>query len=167
LLSEIKQGSDQPDDILWIKKFRDYLHTMGQEKTIALLDFAITCQLLRVHEQEIKGLNHNWKRYHELHGERKQLLAHIYNNYFSEDCPTPIPLTNQVMREELCRCLAQSQTSGGQYDMNNDAYASIVNLIWQARTDYRVWKGGLETAYKQFIVYRPSANLTAVLLSII
>ena len=85
----------------------------------------------------------------------------IGDSFFSENSVTPIPLTNQVLRDDLCVALSKIDDESDEKMLSH-----AFDLAWQARCDYKVWKGGLDAAYNKFISLNPAAPLTAVLLSI-
>lgn len=154
-----------PEDIEsspWAKQFREHLTHLNQPEKEAMFDFVIVCNVLRNKESDVKQISRGMKwRLIELNKERRDLLSLIGQSFFSEGCETPIPLSNSVLREELCRKLHQVDAISDE-DLS-DAY----ELVWQARCDHRVWKGGLNEAYLNFIATKPIAPLSAVLLSII
>jgi hypothetical protein len=153
-----------PDDIdrcPWAKLFRDYLVSLKQPEKEAMLDFVIVCNVLRTKESEVKQISRGMKwRLTELNKERRDLLIMVGASFFCEHSDTPIALTNQVLREDLSKKL--DKVSG----VSDDDLTEVFDLVWQARCDHRVWKGGLDTSYNQFIATKPAPSLTAVLLSI-
>ena len=153
-----------PDDIekcFWAKKFREHLGSLGRSDLEAMLDFVIVCNVLRNKESEVKQCRSMKWRIAELNKERRDLLKLIGDSFFSEQSVTPIPLTNQVLREELCDALAKIDD-----DCDEKMLTHAFDLAWQARCDYKVWKGGLDSSYNRFIALNPSPPLTAVLLTI-
>ena len=154
-----------PDDIekcFWAKKFREHLSSIGRADLEAMLDFVIVCNVLRNKESELKQVRNMKWRTSELNKERRELLKMIGDSFFAENSVTPIPLTNLVLREELCVALSKVD------DESDDASLSAAfELAWQARCDYKVWKGGLDSSYNKFVSLKPSPPLTAVLLSIL
>ena len=78
--------------------------------------------------------------------------------------PTPstsISCRSQILREELSIKLSQIDS------ISDDDLSDVYELVWQARCDHRVWKGGVNEAYLNFIATKPAPSITAVLLSII
>ena len=131
-------------------------------KNEAMFDFVLVCNVLRVKESEVKQVARSMKwRLTELNKDRRELLNMIGQSFFSEGCDTPIPLTNQILREELSIKLSQIESIG------DDDLSDVYELVWQARCDHRVWKGGVNEAYLNFIATKPAPSITAVLLSII
>ena len=127
-----------------------------------MFDFVLVCNVLRVKESEVKQVSKSMKwRLTELNKDRRELLNMIGQSFFSEGCDTPIPLTNQILREELSIKLSQIESIG------DDDLSDVYELVWQARCDHRVWKGGVNEAYLNFIATKPAPSITAVLLSII
>ena len=51
--------------------------------------------------------------------------------------------------------------------ISDDELSDVYELVWQARCDHRVWKGGVNEAYLNFIATKPAPSISAVLLSII
>ncbi len=162
LLVEIRVPEDT-EKSPWAKMFREYLTNLGQAEKEAMLDFVIVCHVLRTKETEVKQVSQSrgmkW-RLTDLNKERRDLLAMVGDSFFSENSPTPIPLTNQVLRDDLTVRLNTVQ------DANDEDLSEIFDLVWQARCDFSVWKGGLDAAYNRFLATKPSPPLTAVLLSI-
>ena len=153
-----------PEDIEtspWAKSFREYLSSLNQPEKEAMFDFVLVCNVLRVKESEVKQLSRGMKwRLTELNKDRRDLLNMVGVSFFSENCDTPIPLTNQNLHAELCQKLAKIDA------MSDDDLSDTYELVWQARCDYKVWKGGLNAAYLNFVSGKPAPPLTAVLLSI-
>ena len=155
-----------PEDIErspWAKVFREHL-TAHQPEKEAMLDFVIVCNVLRNKESEVKQIlttkGMKW-RLTDLNKDRREMLQMIGSSFFTEQCDTPIPLANQVLRDSLSRKLSQIDS------VNDEDLSDVFDLVWQARCDYKVWKGGLEAAYQQFLAMKPAPPLTAVILSIL
>ena len=123
-----------PEDIEkspWAKVFRDHLATHQPDKE-AMFDFVIVCNVLRNKETEVKQVPRGMKwRLTDLNKDRREMLQMIGSSFFSEHCDTPIPLTNQILRENLCQKLAQIDA------VNDEDLSEIFDLVWQARCDYR------------------------------
>ena len=153
-----------PEDIEtspWAKQFREYLSTLNQPEKEAMFDFVLVCNVLRIKESEVKQLSRGMKwRLTELNKDRRELLQMVGVSFFGQNCDTPIPLSNQVLHNELCSKLSQIDA------MSDDDLSDTYELVWQARCDYRVWKGGLNAAYINFVSGKPGPPLTAVLMSI-
>jgi len=127
-----------------------------------MFDFVLVCNVLRVKESEVKQVTRSMKwRLTELNKDRRDLLCMIGQSFFSEGCDTPIPLTNKILREELCKNLSEIDS------ISDDDLSDLYDLVWQARCDHRVWKGGVNEAYLNFIASKPAPSISAVLLSII
>ena len=155
-----------PEDIErspWAKVFREHL-TAHQPEKEAMLDFVIVCNVLRNKESEVKQIlttkGMKW-RLTDLNKDRREMLQMIGSSFFTEQCDTPIPLANQVLRDSLSRKLSQVDS------VNDEDLSEVFDLVWQARCDYKVWKGGLEAAYQQFLAMKPTPPLTAVIMSIL
>ena len=145
----------------WAKSFREYLVSLNQPETEAMLDFVMVCNVLRNKESEVKQVPRGMKwRMTDLNRERRELLDMIGQTFFCENCDSPIPLSNQILREELSQKLTKIDSFG------DDDLSALYEMVWQARCDNRVWKGGLNKAYLDFIATKPSPSITAVLLSI-
>ena len=157
LLSDIRVPSDI-DRCHWTKAFREHLRSLHQPDNEALLDFCITANVLRLKGEEMK--REKW-RSKELTGERIELLKQVGDSFFSENSRHQVALSNAMLREELVEALGGICEQSGEKEVE-EAYA----LVWQARCDYKVWKGGLDRAYNAFLATKPSPGLTAVLLSI-
>ena len=158
LLTDIRVPSDI-DRHPWAKSFREHLRKLQQPEVEALLDFAIVANVLRVKGEEIRVSK--W-RTDDINRERVELLQMVGNSFFSENSETPIALSNQVLREELKEALDNVKKESDNKDIEE-----AFDLVWQARCDYKVWKGGLDKAYNAYLATRPSQPLTAVLLSLL
>ena len=97
----------------------------------------------------------------ELNKERRELLKMVGDSFFSETSATPIPLSNVALRDDLSVALAKLDD-----DSDDKSLTSASELAWQARCDYKVWKGGLDSAYNKFVSTNPSPTFASVLLSI-
>ena len=105
LLVEIRVPEDI-DTSPWAKQFREYLSNQPERE--AMLDFVLVCNVLRIKESEVKQLSRGMKwRLTELNKDRRDLLQMIGVSFFSENCDSPIPLSNQVLHNELCSKLSQ------------------------------------------------------------
>jgi len=161
LLIEIRVPEDI-DQSPWAKQFREHLTSLNQPEKEAMFDFVLVCNVLRVKESEVKQVTRSMKwRLTELNKDRRDLLCMIGQSFFSEGCDTPIPLTNKILREELCKHLSEIDS------ISDDDLSDVYDLVWQARCDHRVWKGGVNEAYLNFIASKPAPSISAVLLSII
>ena len=50
----------------------------------------------------------------------------------------------------------------------DDEMKEVVDLLWDARSDYSIWKNGLDKTYKLYLErYPTTVSLKAVLLSIL
>ena len=153
-----------PEDIeksAWAKVFRYHLATHQPEKEV-VFDFVIVCNVLKIKETEVKQIARGMKwRQEQLNKDRRDLLQMIGTSFFSSNCDTPIALDNQVLREEICQKIREINS------ISDEDLSELFELVWKARCDYKVWKGGLEAAYQNFIASKPNPPLTAVLLSIL
>ena len=160
LLVEIRVPDDT-EKSPWAKMFRQHLSSLNQSDKEAMFDFVIVCNVLRTKESDVKQLPRGMKwRLTDLNKDRRDLLNMIGQSFFSESCDSPIPLSNQSLREELCDKLGQIDA------ISDDDLSEVYDLVWQARCDRRVWKDGLSEAYLNFIATKPTPPITAVLLSI-
>ena len=160
LLAEVRV----PDDLEkshWITQFREHLSKLNQPEKDAMLDFVVACNILRNKEFEIKQISRGmaWRQ-DQLNKDRREILSTIGETFFCENAACPIPLSNQILREDLSRKLSKIDS------INDNDLSDLYDLLWQARCDHRVWKSGLNEAYMNFVASKPSPNLTAVLLSI-
>merc|ERR1712018_240535 len=121
-----------PDDIErspWAKVFREHL-TAHQPEKEAMLDFVIVCNVLRNKETDVKQILNSkgmqW-RLTDVNKDRREMLQMIGSSFFSEHCETPIPIANQVLRENLCLKLSQVES------VNDEDLSEIFDLVWQAR----------------------------------
>ena len=125
------------------------------EKTLHLLDYLIDCQ-------DILSNNHQTQL--------SDKLTFIFDNYLCEDCPKPVMFTNQMLREELVHRLYPIRKQTNTYELPTSEYNEVLNLLKDSTRDYKIWKGGVEQTYKQYLSTRPrlpSNNMTAVLLTIL
>jgi hypothetical protein len=122
-----------------------------------MLDFAFAANYLRSMGTEGEKINRL-----EVNSRQVELLQQLLQCFFGPKASQPIALINQVLREEVCEAL----TSIREED-SREKFDKMSNLVCQARSDYRVWKGGLDKAYNQFLASKPSLpTMTAVLLTI-
>ena len=155
----------------WILCFQDYLKQRKLINSIHLFDFVQDCQSLLAIQSEISSNNNlDWKCYQDSCAKRKELIVQIFRKYFDEESSlTAIPLSNQLLREEIYQQLKDISMEDT-YEAKEDANHKAIDLLKNASRDYRVWKGGLEIVYKEFLATKPSnkvsTHLTAVLLSI-
>ncbi|XP_040563444.1 uncharacterized protein [Lepeophtheirus salmonis] len=158
LLVEIRNPEDT-EISPWAKKFRSYLKENTPELE-PVFDFVIVCNVLRSKENELKNVTAIKWRVVEIHKERRELLNQIGSTFFFEDAPTPIILANRVLRDTIVGRLQELE--------KDKSLSEAYELVWQARCDYMVWKGGLDMAYQKFLRYenRP-ASFVAVLMSIL
>eukprot|EP00096_Caligus_rogercresseyi_P015880 TRINITY_DN8368_c0_g1_i1.p1 TRINITY_DN8368_c0_g1~~TRINITY_DN8368_c0_g1_i1.p1 ORF type:complete len:188 (-),score=39.06 TRINITY_DN8368_c0_g1_i1:411-974(-) len=161
LLVEIRDPEDM-ERSPWAKKFRSYLRESFPDLE-AVFDFVIVCNVLRSKENELKNVQAVTWRVSELNRELRELLCEIGRTFFFPEAESPIHLANRVLRERLVDALlAQS------VEENENGLSEALDLTWQARCDYSVWKGGLERTYQKFLIHENKpASFVAVLLSIL
>ena len=138
----------------WLQHFQNYLQTNQMEKTLHLLEYLIDCQDIFCDKFKSKA----------------DKLTFVYTNYLHEDCPKPVMFTNQILRDELVRQLSQVKKESNTYDLPTSEYTEALNLLKDSMNDYKIWKGGIEQAYKQYLSTKPrlpSSTMTAVLLTIL
>lgn len=161
LLTEIESSEDVKKSV-WIKRFREHLTKLERFDLEAALEFVIISHLME-NNNRVGNKPHNRRPTVPMSCEdRRHLLKKIGINFFSEDAASPIPLSNQILREDLCSVLAD-------LDKKDDSILEeAARLVRMARNDYKVWKGGLDSAYNKFLSLKPSPHpFTAVLLSIL
>lgn len=127
-----------------------------------MLDFVIVCNVLRNKKSEAEQLKNMKSQVEKLNKERRELLRLIGDSFFSGNSDKPIPLSNKVLRDELCSVLLQIDEKS-----DEKTISQAFDLVWQARCDDKVWRRGLEQAYDRFVSHYPSISLSAVLLCII
>ena len=140
----------------WLQHFQNYLQINQMQKTSHLLDYLLDCQLVfQSNSDQQPSLS--------------KKLAFIFDTYLKEDSSKPIMFSNQVLRDELSQQLSMVYNNGSYYDGPHSSYLKVLNLLKESNNDYKVWKGGLEQAYKQFISSKPKIvnDITTVLLSIL
>ena len=113
--------------------FRNYLTNNQDTLTKAhLLDFVVDCQALINSPHD------------------PQLRQHFYQTYFDENCLKPINLANKVLRDQLYETL-NNNIKDGSYSIKE-----VMRDVRAASRDYKVWKGGLELAYQDYIASKPT-----------
>ena len=138
---------DLPQTETWLMSFRNYLTTTQDTLTkVYLLDFVIDCQDLLKSPQN-----------HQLHQQ-------FYQTYFDENCLKPVHLSNKVLREQLCEILSKM-------DLDDECFVRDLPVCVRAVSrDYKVWKGGLELAYQDYIASKPAPlplfTATTILISL-
>ena len=145
----------------WLQHFQDYLQINQMQKTLHLLDYLLDCQIVFQSSKQAVP---------QQQPVLSQKLTLIFDTYLREDSSKAIILSNQVLRDELNQQLSKVYNNGSYYDGPTSSYSEVLNLLKESNRDYKVWKGGVEQAYKQFISNKPKINLkdiTAVLLSIL
>lgn len=145
----------------WGTKYRQFCRDRGQADMESILSFVLDCGELKAVVEELKSSN-NKRRKAELEKERLELLQMIGEKYFSIDSDTQIPMTNQVLREEIGEDLIKISNESSEVELSQ-----LVTLVLQARDDNRVWKNGLDQSYRMFLTQPTPVSLTAVLLSIL
>ena len=126
---------DLPQTETWLLSFRNYLtsnqHTLAKAH---LLDFVVDCQAL---------LNDSPTSYDP------QLRQLLYQTYFAENCLKPVNLANKVLRDQLYETLNNN--------IKDESYSikEVMRDVRAASRDYKVWKGGLELAYLDYIASKP------------
>ena len=121
----------------WLQAFRQHLINQDRAKLANALDFVILCQSI------IEKTNEN-KSAPSYTGRAKD-LQDLHQNHLKEDCPQPVAFQNQVLREKLCHAVIMTQIP------------DLEQLLQRAIDDYKIWKGGLEPMYKNFIASKPLA----------
>ena len=127
---------DLPQTETWLLSFRNYLtsnqHTLAKAH---LLDFVVDCQTL---------LNDSPTSYDP------QLRQLLYQTYFAENCLKPVNLANKVLRDQLYETLNNN--------IKDESYSikEVMRDVRAASRDYKVWKGGLELAYQDYIASKPT-----------
>ena len=164
LLQEIRVPADV-DRCHWARAFRSHLQATAQQDAEAMLDFAIVANVLRVKTDEGRAAP-AWRKA-ELDRERAELLEVVGHSFFHPDALTPLPLANGVLREELVEAI-EAVIRENNNEERGESVEAAFELVWDARCDHKVWKGGLDHAYNAFLATKPTppSALTAVLLSI-
>ncbi len=126
------------------------------------MDFVIVCNVLKNKKSEAEQLRNVESQVSRINKDRRELLRLIGDSFFSANSEKPIPLSNQVLREELCIALLRIDEKS-----DDRAISQAFDLVWQARCDDKVWRRGLEQAYDNFVSHNPTLSISAVLLSII
>ena len=127
--------------------FRNNLTTTQDTLTkVYLLDFVVDCQDLLKAPQD------------------HQLRQQFYQTYLDENCLKPVNLSNKVLREQLCEILSKK-------DLDDECVIrDLPSCVRAASRDYKVWKGGLELAYQDYIASKPAplplVTATTILISL-
>ena len=108
--------------------FTEYL-TIYQPKIKVIWDFVVMCDNLKTGRGQ----------------DQQVLLQIIVKTFLSEDARAPIPLENTVLREQI------AQKSREIDSITEGQLKELIELLEKAGGDYKIWKGGLETAYQNFI----------------
>ena len=94
-----------------------------------------------------------------------QLRHHLYQTYFDKSCLKPINLANKVLRDQLCETVTSHKI-----DDSANFTKDLLQDIRAAICDYKVWKGGVEVSYKDYIASKPATTpvltATTVLISL-
>lgn len=151
----------EEESSLWGAHFRQFLRHRGQNDLETALDFVTLSTKLNAVQEEAKGSDSKKKR-EDLRQDRVSLLRQMGDKYFKAESEDSIPLSNQVLHEELTETLAKVTEKSSEAEVEE-----ACELVWQARNDNRVWKAGLDTSYKTFLANKPSPTVKAVLLSIL
>lgn len=157
----VSNSGDQKDS-LWGDHFRQFLRHRGQNDLENALDFVTLSTKLNSVQEEARAGVGTKNRGQEMKQDRVALLQQMGSRYFSAGSETNIPLSNQVLHEEIAETLAKVNLKSSEAEVEE-----ACSLVWQARTDNRVWKAGLDASYKTFLANKPSPTVKAVLLSIL
>ena len=139
---------DLPQNETWLMSFRNYLTNNQDTLTKAyLLDFVVDCQALINSPHD------------------PQLRQRLFLTYFDENCLKPVNLANKVLRDHLCETFTSKKNDDSNFTKD------LIHDIRAASRDYKVWKGGLEICYKDYIASKPAATpiftATTVLISLL
>lgn len=150
----------------WIQAFRTHLRSSGRKDIEGLLDFVALAHILKNKWDQRSDLGDSptlqWKR-DEIDLERLELMVFIQDSYFSEEASSKIALSNRILWDQLCQALQKIQHNKKLQNVEIDL-DDTCRLIWQARSDYKVWKGGVDKAYNSYLASKPTLpTLTAVL----
>jgi len=140
-----------------------HLRTTDQKRVEAMFEYALSANYLRSLSRELDAKEMNSDQL-----QRAQILKNVYDRFFCEDASQPIELSNLELRNELHDALQTVKNSSS--PCSHELLKRTCTLVWEARSDYLVWKVGLDKAYTAFIAEKPqlpSSVLTAVLLTIL
>ncbi len=171
LLSEIKSPSDV-DRCRWASAFRQHLskNVADANSAEALFDFCVAANALRLRGESVRDasgkVTASKADMAEADRDRMELLRAIHKSFFCEDAPRPISLSNAVLRNDLWKALEELDDVDDE-EISGTKVEEAYELIWQARCDYKVWKGGLHKMYSDFVASKPSPGLTAVIMSLL
>ena len=119
------------------------------DKALHLLDYLIDCQSVFQWVNEIRP-----------NGDKSELserLDFIYDTYLRDNCSKPVMMSNQVLRDQLVLQLGQlkQKQCKTKFDLPDSEFWPTIRLLRDSTKDYKVWKGGVEQAYKQYLATRP------------
>jgi len=164
-ISALLQEIQAPIDVEkspWAKAFIRHLTTTDQKRVEALFEFALSANYLNTLSKDSDA-----KEIKAYQLQNTQILENIYDRFFSENASQPIELSNMELRNELHDALHAIKMSSS---CSEELLKRTCGLVWEARSDYLVWKVGLDKAYTAFIADKPelpSSLLSAVLLTIL
>jgi hypothetical protein len=159
LLDEIHSPADI-DSYLWAKLFITHLEESDQKDVKDMFDFAVHANRLRTIVREPETCQDNLQiSFTNLNLKRVEVCRLLFQCFFSSSANHPIGLSNQELRDELCTALTSIRENDTQ-----ETFKLTLELVWQARGDYRVWKGGLDKAYNIFLASKPTISKTASVL---
>jgi len=146
---------------VWAAQFRQFLSHRDQADLELALDFVTLASKLSAIQQESKTVGSK-TRQEELRLTRVSMLQQIGKTYFQPGDAKCVALANQVLLEELSESLAKLSEKSSEAELEES-----FRLVMAARGDNKVWKAGLDTAYKTFLANKPSPSMKTVLLSIL
>jgi len=161
LASFLKEAADTEANnqhkVSWLNEFRNFLTNNKQVDVLNCLQFVLELEEIKVLSTE-ETRNPSRKRLDEIRSTKLHKLREIGNKFFSVQSEQCIPLSNQVLLEE-----AGSTLRG----LGPDGLEEGLQLVEAASRDNRVWKSGLDAAYRNFVSTNPNQTISAVLLSIL
>jgi len=161
LVEDILVSNSGDQTSIWEEHFRQFLRHRGQKDLEHALDFVTLSTKLESVQEETRNVKTK-KTKEDLKQDKVALLNQMGSRYFTRETEASIPLSNQVLREELSETLARVSLKSSEAEVEE-----ACSLVSVARTDHKIWKAGLDASYKTFLANKPSPTVKAVLLSIL
>lgn len=156
VLTEPESGAEN----VWATQFRSFLKQRDKSLESAL-DFVTLSSKLSTVQDQAKNTDNKAKQ-EELKMKKVSLMSQMGEKYFKTESDQCLPLANQELHKELTEKLSKVNEKTSDAEMDD-----VYELVMMARSDNKLWKSGLDSSYKTFIANKPSANMKAVLLSIL
>lgn len=151
----------EAEDSLWGTQFRQFLKHREKKDLEHALDFVTLSAQLNIVQDQAKTTENKTKQ-QDLKEKRVALLNQMGQKYFKAESDHCLPLSNQVLHEELSEKLSKVDEKSSEAEVEE-----AIKLVMQAKYDNKIWKSGLDISYKTFLANKPSPTMKSVLLSIL